>query len=97
MTSRNPRYPMATHKYPPKNYFTYFNYTYILNQYRLLDPCFARRLEALDLITKDLEEKANSREAITKTRSLPTVPHEKNLLILLAVSCAFYVVRLTTP
>ena len=74
---------MATHKYPPKNYFTYFSYTYILYQYRLLDPCFARRLEALDLIAKDLGEKANSREAVTKTRSLPTVPHEKNLFILL--------------
>ena len=83
MASRNPRYPMATLKYPPKNYFTYFSYTYILYQYRLLDPCFAKRLEALDLIAKDLREKANSCEAVTKTRSLPTVPHEKNLLILL--------------
>ena len=83
MASRNPRYLIATPKYPLKNYFTYFYHIYILYQYRLLNPCFARRLEALDLIAKDLGEKANSREAVTKTKSLLTVPHEKNLFILL--------------
>ena len=83
MASRNPRYLVATPKYLLKNYFTYFSYTYILYQYRLLDPCFARRLEALDLKAKDLEEKAKARETIAKTRSLLIVPYEKSLLILL--------------
>ena len=83
MASRNPRYLMAYPKYPLKKNFIYFCHTYILYQYKLLNPCFAGRLEALDLIAKDFGEKANSREAVTKTRSLPTVPHEKNLLTLL--------------
>ena len=83
MMSKNPRYLVATPKYPPKNYITYFSHTYILYQYRLLNPCFARRLKALDLKAKDLKEKAKARETIAKTRNLLIIPHEKNLLILL--------------
>ena len=56
---------------------------YILYQYRLLDPCFARCLKALDLKAKDLGEKAKARETIAKTRNLLIIPHEKSLLILL--------------
>ena len=74
---------MATLKYPPKNYFTYFSHTYILYQYRLLDPCFARHLEALNLKAQDFGEKAKAREIIAKTKNLLIVPHEKSLLILL--------------
>ena len=69
MASRNPRYLVATPKYLFKNYFTNFNYTYILYQYRLLDPCFAKRLKALDLKAQDLEEKARACETIAKTRN----------------------------
>ena len=83
MTSRNLRYLIATLKYLLKNYFTYFYHIYILYQYRLLDPCFAKRLKALDLKTKDLGEKAKARETIAKTRNLLIIPHEKSLLILL--------------
>ena len=83
MASKNPRYLIATPKYSLKNYFTYFYHTYILYQYKLLDPYFARRLKALDLKAKDLGEKAKARETIAKTRSLLIIPHEKSLLILL--------------
>ena len=83
MASKNSRYLVATPKYPPKNYFTYFSHTYILYQYRLLDPCFARRLKALDLKAQDLREKAKAHKTIAKTRNLPIIPHEKSLLILL--------------
>ena len=74
---------MTILKHPLKNYFTYFSHTYILYQYRLLDPCFARRLEALDLKAQDLEEKVKARETIAKTRNLLIIPHENSLLILL--------------
>ena len=83
MAFRNPRYLIATPKYPLKNCFTYFYHTYILYQYRLLDPCSARRLKALDLKAKDLGEKTKARETIAKTRNLLIVPYEKSLLILL--------------
>ena len=54
-----------------------------LYQYRLLDPCFARRLEALDLKAQDLGEKAKAREIIARTRSFLIVLYEKSLFILL--------------
>ena len=83
MASKNLKYLIAIPKYPLKNYFTYFYHTYILYQYRLLDPYFARRLKALDLKAKDLGEKAKARETIAKIRNLLIIPHKKSLFILL--------------